>query len=65
VSFHGDFAISPEDINGLKYVFLDILDQLFDWPAEDISVERSKGPMVLRQSLNPVRTLPLLELAAL
>lgn len=66
VGFEGDFAVSAEDVNGVRNVLLDVLDKVLDGLAEDRTFLRGQGVAVGRwETRDLARALVLLALAVL
>jgi hypothetical protein len=63
MSLQRSFTICMEDINRLNNLLVDILNKLFNWLGKHRSIARCVGTLVGRETLYPLSTLSLLELA--
>jgi len=63
VGFDGGFAVCSEDVNGLEYLFVYILDEFLDWFGEDLAFRGGKTTVITCEVIYSLSTFCLLELA--
>jgi hypothetical protein len=63
VCLESGFAVGAQDVNGLYDLFMDVLDEFFDWFGEDLSFWGCEGPVVASESVYSLCPFCLLEIA--
>lgn len=63
MSFQRCFAIGAKDVDWLESLLVNILYEFLYWFCENLTVRACKGAKIRRESLYPLSSLCLLELA--